>query len=188
VSILQIGDAIVGTRRELVGEPIAPTRHRRNLGCRHLEEYFETSVSCEGFRKTKSHEPPGHTCRIGFEQGRSKRCAGCTSHRLRLRVAEGRATVRCQLDHNTQPHGYAPRGILCDIADAAMEWRSWAPRAKGILYNRGTEDHFLPSVWEAHLKAGEKLCAAGQSLGYVEARSRTNAAGSLPRQRRLASC
>jgi len=165
----------------------------RNLACRHLEEYFETSVRTKQFKgRAKRHEYAGHTCESDFRTKAKTndvpvaRLIGFEAKE----IAEGRATVTLSTGpQHANPMGTLHGGILCDIADAAMGMAFASTLApKESFTTVELKINFFRPVWEAHLKAQGKVVRRGQSLGYVDARSPTNAAGSLLRQRRLALC
>src|SRR5258708_1549809 len=123
---LRIGDADCwDTRRELVGEPIASTRHRAESGLPSSRGVFRNQCSCEGVQRKgeKVMSTPGIPVESDFRT-RAKtndvpvaRLIGFEAKE----IAEGRATVTLSAGpQHANPMGTLNGGILCAIADAAM--------------------------------------------------------------------
>src|SRR5438309_7410381 len=88
-------------------------------------------------------------------------------------IADGRATVVLEAGpQHANPMGTLHGGILCDIADAAMGMAFASTLAPGGL----------------SCEPMAKWCGAVAVWAMSSAISQTNAASSLPRQRRLVSC
>jgi len=195
VSIPRIGDADCwDTRRELVGEPIASTRHGAESGLPSSRGVFRNQCSCKGIQREgeKVMSTPGIPVELDFRT-RAKtndvpvaRLIGFEAKE----IAEGRATVTLSAGpQHANPMGTLHGGILCDIADAAMGMAFASTLAPKESFTT-VELKINSSVPSGRLtsRPREKLCAAGRAWATSSARSRTNATGSLPRQRRLASC
>ena len=66
-------------------------------------------------------------------------------------------------------HGNAARGILCDIADAAMGMAFASTLAPDETFTTvELRINFFRPIWQAQLKAEGSVVQQGRSIGYVE--------------------